>query len=283
MAKKRTNRSTVVNVLNFFILLLLGTFMALPFIYVINNAFKPIGELFIFPPKLFVMNPTLDNFHDMFTIMSSSEVSFLRYVFNTVILTFTGTLGHVLIASLAAFVLAKYKFPFANLLFKTVILSLMFAPQVTVIPNFLTIRNLGWMDNYAAIIIPAFAMPLGLFLMKQFMETMVPDTLVEAADVEGAGLLQIFFKIVMPMVKPAWLTVIIFSVQSLWNSSGNNFIYSEQLKTMQYALSQILAGGIVRTGVSSAVSLIIMIVPISVFVLSQSSVVETMSSSGIKE
>ena len=281
--KKRINRSIAVNLINFIFLMLLGLFMALPFIYVLNNAFKPIDELFVYPPKLFVQNPTLENFYNITVVMNDSAISFLRYVFNTVFITAAGTAGLVFTASLAAFVLAKHQFHLKKLLFNMVVLSLMFAPQVTSIPNYLTIRDLGWMDSYLSVIVPAFAMPLGLFLMKQFMETMIPDVIIESANIDGAGLLQTFFKIAMPMVKPAWLTVIIFSVQALWNSTGGVYIYSEQLKPVQYALQQILAGGIVRAGVGSAVSVIMMVIPITIFIFSQANVVETMSASGIKE
>jgi len=280
---RKLNRSTAVNVLSFLLLLLLGAFMALPFVYVINNAFKPLDELFIYPPRLFVQNPTLDNFSDMFTVMSESVITFSRYVFNSVFVTAVGTTGMVLITSLAAFVLAKYRFRLEKVLFNIVILSLMFSSQVTAIPNYLTMRDIGWIDSYLAIIVPAFAMPLNLFLMKQFMESMIPDTIIESASIDGAGILDTFFRIAMPMVKPAWLTAIIFSVQNLWNSTGGNFIFSEQFKPLQYALQQILAGGIVRTGVGSAVSVVMMIVPITIFILSQSKVVETMSASGLKE
>lgn len=280
---RKLNRSTAVNVLSFLLLLLLGAFMALPFVYVINNAFKPLDELFIYPPRLFVQNPTLGNFSDMFTVMSESVITFSRYVFNSVFVTAVGTTGMVLISSLAAFVLAKYRFRLEKVLFNIVILSLMFSSQVTAIPNYLTMRDIGWIDSYLAIIVPAFAMPLNLFLMKQFMESMIPDTIIESASIDGAGILDTFFRIAMPMVKPAWLTAIIFSVQNLWNSTGGNFIFSEQFKPLQYALQQILAGGIVRTGVGSAVSVVMMIVPITIFILSQSKVVETMSASGLKE
>jgi ABC-type glycerol-3-phosphate transport system permease component len=280
---KRLNRSAAVNALNFFLLMLLGAFMALPFVYVLNNAFKPLDELFIYPPRLFVQNPTLDNFSDMFTVMSESVITFSRYVFNSLFVTAVGTAGMVLISSLAAFALAKYRLGLRNVLFNIVVLSLMFSGQVTAIPNYLTMRDLGWIDSYLAIIVPAFAMPLNLFLMKQFMESMIPDTIIESASIDGAGVLNSFFRIAMPMVKPAWLTAIIFSVQNLWNSTGGNFIFSEQYKPLQYALQQILAGGIVRAGVGSAVAVVMMIVPVSVFILSQSNVVETMSASGLKE
>lgn len=279
---KRLNRSAGGNFGIYAILLFFALFMAFPLVYAINSAFKPLDEIFIFPPRLWVQNPTLDNFQDLFVIMAKSWVPFSRYFFNTTFITVVGTAGHIILASLAAFVLAKYKFPGSKTFFKIVITALMFNGYVTSIPNYLILSELGWIDTYWSVIVPAFAAPLGLFLMKQFMEG-VPDVLLEAAKIDGAKEWTIFIDIVMPIVKPAWLTLMIFSVQSLWNNQASVFIYSEELKTLPFALQQILAGGVARAGVGSAVTLIMMIVPISVFIISQSNVLETMASSGIKD
>ena len=119
--------------------------------------------------------------------------------------------------------------------------------------------------------------------MKQFMGTNVPDSIIEAARIDGAGELRLFWKIVMPMVKPAWLTLIVFSFQNLWNASGGVYIQSEQIKSLSYAISQIVSGGIARAGASAASIVIMMALPILVFFFTQSNIVETMSSSGIKE
>lgn len=280
--KKAPNRSVAGDGLNILVLVVVGAFMALPLVYAIANSFKPLEELFVFPPRFFVRNPTLENFHDIFVLMSSSWIPFTRYAFNTVFITIVGTLGHLLVASLCAFALAKHKFPGRNFVFSVIVLSLMFAGQVTAIPNYIIMAKLNWLDSYLALIIPAIAKPLGLFLMKQFMEQ-IPDSLLESARIDGAKEFQVFAKIAMPTVKPAWLTLIIFSFQDLWNLQGSNYIYSEELKTLSYALSQISAGGIARAGATSAVAVIMMIVPITIFIITQSSIIETMASSGIKE
>ena len=214
--------------------------------------------------------------------MEDSWVPITRYLFNTLFITVMGTTGHVLMSSLAAYVLAKHKFPGRDFFFGLVVLSLMFAYQVTAIPNYLTMSALGWVNTYASIIIPAWSASLGLFLMKQFMEQ-IDDTIIEAAKIDGASELRIFWRIVMPNVRPAWLTLIILSFQTLWNETGGRFIYSEQLKTLPYALNQIIAGGVARAGVGAAVGLVMMIVPIVVFVFNQSKVVETMGSAGINK
>ena len=159
----------------------------------------------------------------------------------------------------------------------------MFAPEVTAIPNYLIIARLGWLNTYRAVIVPAWQSSLGLFLMKQFMDQMVPDSLLEAARIDGAGEWKVFWKVAMPTVRPAWLTLIILSFQSLWGNTGSSFIYSENLKTLPYALNQIVAGGIARAGVGAAVALLMMIVPVTVFIFNQRSVVQTMGTSGLKE
>ncbi len=282
LKRSTPNHSVAGDVFSFAVLILLGLFMALPLILAISNSLKPMDELFIFPPRFFVRNPTLNNFNDVFVLMAESWVTFSRYVFNTVFITAVGTAGHLLVASLCAYALAKHKFPGRNIIFSVIVLALMFSVQVTAIPNYLIMSKIGWLDTYLALIVPAIAKPLGLFLMKQFMEQ-IPDTLLEAARIDGANEFKIFTTIAMPMVKPAWLTLIIFSFQDLWNLQGSNYIYSEELKTMPYALSQIASGGIARAGATSAVAVIMMIVPITIFIISQSSIIETMATSGIKE
>jgi len=278
----KPNHSRAGDAMSFILLLGLGAFMALPLVLSISNSLKPLEELFVFPPRFLVNNPTFDNFHDVFVLMSQSWVSFSRYIFNTVFITVVGTVTHLLVASLCAFALAKHKFPGRKMVFGIIVTALMFSTQVTAIPNYLIMSELSLLDTYFALILPAVAKPLGLFLMKQFMEQ-IPDSLLEAARIDGAGEFSVFIKIGMPQVKPAWLTLIIFTFQDLWNLQGSNYIYSEPLKTLPYALSQISAAGISRAGATAAVTVIMMIVPIMVFIISQSNIIETMASSGIKE
>ncbi len=283
LKERKVNRSLAGNIFLFIFLFLCGAFTALPLVYAVVTAFKPLDELWMFPPSLIIVrNPTLKNFTDLFNIMSNSWVPFSRYIFNTVFITAAGTAGHVIFASMCAFPLAKRDFPGGKLFFNLVILSLMFNASVTTIPNYLTMAKLGWVDTYYALVIPAIGMPLGLYLMKQFMGQ-INDSILESAKVDGAGEWKLFWNIVMPQVRPAWLTIMIFSVQGLWNMASSNYIYSEQLKTLPYALYQIISGGIARAGVGAAVTVIIMIVPITIFIISQSNIIETMTNSGMKE
>ncbi|MHB8963580.1 MAG: carbohydrate ABC transporter permease [Saccharofermentanales bacterium] len=280
--KKHNNRSIWVTGSILVFLMAIAGFTALPFVYTISTAFKPLDEIFIFPPRFFVRNPTFDNFNDLVILFNSSWVPFTRYFFNTVYITVMGTVGHVVIASLGAYILAKHDFWGKNFVFGMIVLSLMFAGQVTYIPNYIILSRLHLINTYYAVIIPAFSSTLGIFLMKQFMEG-IPDTLIEAAKIDGAKELYIFWKIAMPLVKPAWLTLIIFSFQALWNNNASLYIFKETLKTLPYALQQVLAGGVARTGSGAAVALVLMVVPISLFMFTQSNIMETMAKSGIKE
>ncbi len=280
--RRKPNRSVWGDILLYFFLLLVAAVMVFPIVYAVSSALKPLDELFMFPPRIFAQNPTLDNFSDLFVTMGKSWVTFSRYLFNTVFITGVGTAGHLIVASMAAFVLAKYDFPGGKTFFRLVTVAMMFSGYVTAIPNYLIINALGWVDTYWAIIIPAFASPMGLFLMKQFMEGL-PTSLIEAAKIDGASEWKVFANIVMPNVKPAWMTLIIFSVQALWNNKAATFIYSEERKTLVYALQQIQSGGIARTGQGAAVLVVVMIVPIAIFIFSESQILETMASSGLKD
>ena len=290
MAKLRTRKHKVVLARSAggdagitFILFILGVFMFLPMYYVIIQSFKPLDELWMFPPKFYVVSPTLTNYKDLFLLMNTSWVPFSRYIFNTVFTSVAGTFGNLFFSSLAAYAMAKIKFPGGRAMFKTVETSLMFNSTVTAVTSFILMSAFKWIDTYWAIVVPAWATSLGLFLMKQFMETNVTDAVLESARLDGASELKTFWIIAMPMVKPAWLTLIIYSFQGLWNQGQSIYIHSEQLKSFNYAIGQITAGGIARQGASAAATVIMMLVPITVFVISQSNIIETMGSSGMKD
>ncbi len=279
---KRVSRSIGGNIVLLILLAVLGAFMLIPMIYVVGNAFKPVSELYLFPPRILPQNPTVGNFLDLFNLVSELGMPLSRYVFNTVMLTIVGTLAQVILSSLCAYSLAKIPFPGAKTIFNMIVLSLMFSPAVTTVPKFIMLAGIGMIDTYWAMMLPALTTTLGLYLMKQFLESSVPDALMEAGRIDGASELRIFFDIVMPLLKPAWLTLIILSIQTLWNAQSS-FTYSEIYKTLPQALQQIVAGGIARIGVSGAVSLIMMLVPVLTFIVSQSNIIETMGSSGMKD
>ena len=251
--------------------------------YVVIQSLKPLDELWMFPPRFYVAKPTFNNFKDLFTLMSGSLVPFSRYIFNTVFTSVAGVIGNLFFSSLAAYAFAKIKFPGGKSMFKLVRTSLMFHKTVTAVTCFILMSALHIIDTYWAIIIPAWGSTLGLYLMKQFMETNVTDAVLESSRLDGASELKTFWVIAMPMVKPGWLTLIVYSFQDLWNAGASIYIHSEQLKSLNYAIQQITAGGIKRAGASAAATVIMMLVPISVFIITQSNIIETMGSSGMKD
>ncbi len=279
---KQLNRSMAGNTLLFGLMIICGLFMVLPLVMIVNNALKPLDELYQFPPKIFVRNPTLENFSDLFVLMNGSWVPFSRYILNTIIITGGGMVGHVIVASLAAYPLAKHKFPGKDILFSMVVLSMMFSWTVTQIPQYLIISYMGINNTYLALVLPAWSFGMGLYLMKQFMEQL-PDSLMESARLDGASEWNIFWKIVMPNVKPAWLTLAIFQFQQMWGNTGSLFLRDEELKPLQFSLQQITAGGVARAGAAAAVTFIIAAVPITFFLICQSNVLETMTTSGMKD
>ncbi len=279
---KKVNRSVWGNIAVFTMLALTAAFMGLPLLFVISNAFKPLNEFYLYPPRFFPQNWTLTNFKNLFIQLSNSWVPITRYLFNTVFITIVGTTAHVFFASLAAYALAKHNFPGKKIIFTSIVMSLMFTSNTLGIAQYIILSKLGLIDSQFSIIALNIGAALGLFLMKQFMEG-VPDSLLESARMDGASELRVFWQIAMPSVKPATLTLIILQVQGLWYNTGSSFLYSEQLKTLPVALSQIMQGGIAFGGMGAAAMLIIISVPILVFVINQANVVRTFTTSGIKE
>ena len=265
------------------VLTLLGIIMFVPMYYVVIQSLKPLDELFMFPPRFYVINPTFDNFTDLVTLLSDSWVPFSRYIFNTVFITICGTVGNLIFSSMAAYSLAKLRFPGRNAIFQIIVMSLMFHSTVNQVTHFIILSSFGWVDTYLSIIVPSMASTMGLYLMKQFMESSVPDTVLESARLDGASEFRTFLIIAMPMVKPAWLTLIIECFKSLWNAGASVYIHSEDLKSFNYAINQIVTGGIARSGAGAAATVVMMLVPITVFVINQSKIIETMGSSGMKD
>lgn len=280
---KRLNRSAGGDFGIFVFLAIFGVIMVFPLVYAISQSLKPLDELWKFPPTIFPENPTTKNFRDLFRMLGDSWVPFSRYLFNTVFISVLGTAGNVFFSSYAAYALAKIPFPGRNFLFKIVVYSLMFNSTVTSITNFIVMSELKMVDTYWAIIVPAWCTTYGLYLMKQFTETSVSDPVLESARLEGASENKIFWKIAIPMLKPAWVTLIIFAFKDLWNSGSSVYVYSEQLKSLNYAINQVVSAGIARAGAAAASTVVMMLVPIIVFVISQSNVIETMSTSGMKD
>ncbi len=279
--KVRLSRSRMGTFWVYLLLFLLGLFMAFPIIFIIINAFKPINELFLFPPRLYVRRPTLDNFATLSQLTQSTWVPFGRYVVNSLFIAIFGTVFYILISSMAAYPLAKINFRGRGTYTRALVVIMLFQPAVLGIPQYIIISRLGMLNTYWAVILPACSGTLGVFLMRQFMVT-IPDDILEAARIDGAGQPTVFFRVVMPMVKPAWLTLLIFTFQALWNNTGTQYVYEESMKSLPVMLSQIVSGGIARAGAGAAVGLLLLVPPMVIFALCQGSVLDTMSHSGIK-
>ncbi|HOA78440.1 MAG TPA: carbohydrate ABC transporter permease [Bacilli bacterium] len=279
--RKRVNRSRAGDIILFIVLGFAGILSVLPLVLIVSNAFKPLDEIFLYPPNFIVRNPTLNNFRDLGIVLATSLVPFSRYFFNTVMITIIGTVGHLIIASMCAYPLAKYKLPGNKFILTLITYSLMFPAAVTAIPHFLILNWFGLINTHWSIILPVIASSLGLYLMRQTMVN-VPTSLLESAKLDGAGEFTIYRKIVMPLVKPASITLIILNFRSLWGAEGAVTIFSEQKKMLSYALSQIATAGPARQGTLAAVSLIMITVPIIMFIVSQNHMIDTMAHSGMK-
>lgn len=280
---KRYTRSRVGNVFYFLFLTLFGLFSIVPLIYTVCTAFKPLEELLIFPPRFFVHRPTWDNFKVLPSLLSNLRVPLGRYIFNSVFISLFTTFLQIIVSSMAAFKLSKDRTKGSMLIFVIVQFSLLYNGTTLGVPQYLIISNLGVIDTYLAYILPALASSMGVFLIKQYMDGSIPDALLEAGKIDGASIMQIFWRIVMPLSKPAWMTMVLFSFQSMWATSPSaGTIFREELKTLPYVMSTIGAGGIARAGSAMAISVIMLIPPMLVYFISQSNVMETMSQAGMK-
>ena len=280
--RKQLNRSHFGNFLVILMLVLVGIFMGLPLYYNVIQAFKPAEERFIFPPRFYISNPTGANFSQLFQLVSDLTVPFTRYLFNSVFISIVSTAASVLIGAMAAYPFAKKKFPGRNGMWRLIMLTLLFSGGVTALPAYIIKAKLGLINTYWVLILPTLASTLHMFLLRQFM-LQIPDSLLEAAKLDGANDFFIFLNVVMPNVKPAWMTVMVLSFTHIWNTGSAGVIFKEEYKLLPTALSQISAGGIARSGAAAAAAVLLMIPPIVSFVLTQSKMLQTMAHSGIKD
>lgn len=280
---RRYTRSTAGNVFYFSVLFLAGAFTILPLIYCIITSFKPLDELLIFPPQFFVKRPTMVNYLALPSLLAKIQVPVSRYLFNSLFVAITGTVLHIIVASLAAFGFSKSKVKGRKALFWIVQIMLLYNSVTLAIPRYFIYSKMQIIDTYWVYILPAIPSATGCFLMKQYMDASVPNVLMEAARIDGAGVIKMYISIIMPILKPAWMTMLLLSFQEMWTIIPQGTIFSEQLKTLPQVMNSISAGGIARSGSAMAVTVVLMIPPILVFLISQSNVMETMSTSGIKE
>ncbi len=280
---KRYTRSKFVSAIFVIFLLAFGFVCILPLIYCVATSFKPLDEILIFPPKFFVRRPTIANYTLLPSLLSKLQVPLERYLFNTLFITLVGTVCHILAAAAAAFFFSKSKKKWAGVIFLIVQFSLLYNGTTLGVPQYIIFSKMGIIDTYWVYILPHIPSAMGVFLMKQYMDGSVPESLLEAARIDGAGYPLIFWKIVMPMVKPAWLTLLLFAFRDMWATQSGTTIFTESLKTLPAAMSQITNAGIARSGSAMATTVIMMVPPILVYLISQSNVMETMSNAGMKD
>jgi len=268
------------------VLIPLAFFMMLPIIFIISHAFKPIDELFAFPPRFLVQKPTFDNFRDLLFTTSTSGIPFSRFIFNSLLVTISVMFFSVFISALAAYAMSKMKFKLRKVLFEVNTLALMFVPIAVQIPRYLVVDQTGMLDTYFAHILPLLAMPIGLFLLKQFIDQ-VPEELKEAAIIDGASEFTVFRKVIVPVIMPALATVAILAFQAVWNNveTSNYYVNDESLKTLSFFMSSVASGSgntIAGQGMSAAASLLMFVPNLVIFILLQSKVMNTMAHSGLK-
>lgn len=280
---KRFTRSRFGNVVYSIILIAAGLFTIIPLIYSVVTSFKPLDELLAFPPKFFVVRPTFKNYTALPELLSNLEVPLSRYVMNTLFVTISITVLQVIVASMAAFVTCQVRNKGTKLFFTLVQFALLYNGTTLAVPQYLIFCKIGIIDTFWAYILPALASTMGVFLIKQFMESSIPEVLIEAARIDGAGAGRIFWQLVMPLAKPSWLTLTLFSFQTAWAATGGNLIFTESLKTLPSVMGSVVSSGLARSGSAMAVTVLMMIPPILIYMLTQSNVLETMSSAGIKE
>ncbi|MDD5367767.1 MAG: carbohydrate ABC transporter permease [Anaerolineaceae bacterium] len=272
----------------YLILLPLSIFMLLPVVFIFSNALKPPDELFAYPPSFFVISPTFKNFMDLFTKMSNSGVPVSRYLFNSIVITIVTIAASILVSTTAAYALSKKRFKLKKALFAINTVALMFVPIAVTIPRFLVIRNLNLIDTFTVHILPGLALPVGLFLIKQFIDG-IPDDVIEAAQIDGASDVSIYTRIIIPMIIPAIATIGILTFQATWNNAEVSTLYinTDSLKTFAFYLSTLTstAAGtnvVAGQGIAAAAALIMFLPNLIIFLLLQSRVMSTMAHSGLK-
>ncbi|GHT94331.1 ABC transporter permease [Spirochaetia bacterium] len=261
-------------------------FMVFPIVYIFSTAFKPMEELFLFPPRFLVRSPTLDNFRKLME-QTKTTIPMSRYFVNSLMVTLAVLVFSLLFSSMAGYALSKLKFRGKKLWFEINQLALMFVPASIAIPKYLVIEKLGIIDTMFAHILPVMAIPVGLFLVKQFIDQ-VPDSLIEAARIDGASEFSIYLRVVLPIVRPALSTVAILSFQAVWNNmeTSQYYINAEALRTLAFYMNTLASSDagatIAGQGVNAAATLVMFLPNLIIFVLLQSQVMSTVAHSGIK-
>ena len=261
-------------------------FMFLPIIYIFNHALKPYHELFLFPPTIWAREPSLANFAELLFVTQGTSIPISRYIFNSVVVAILCVIVMTIVSALCAYPLSKHKFPGHKLVFGTIMLCLLFAPETVQIPRYLVAANIGIMNNYAGHVIPLVAMPVGVFLMKQFIDQ-VPNELIESARMDGAREWTVFLRVVVPICMPAVATIAMISFNDAWGNQETSVLYmqDEEMKTLPYYITTLtanMANNVARQGAAAAAAMLLFVPNLIIFLFFQSKVIATMAHSGIK-
>lgn len=278
----RVNRSFGGDLVLILFLLAVGIFMLFPLVYMVSNSLKPLYELFLFPPTLFVRNPTFTNYTDLFNYSGNMSVPMTKYFFNSVYISLVATALAVILCSMAAYAVSKREFRAKGPIFEFIRLSLMFTAPATSIVNYVIIAKLDPVDKYWPVILPTVALPLYMYMIKNFMDTF-PTSVLEAARIDGANEFRIFLQILMPACKSSWMTVILFVVQATWGLDTGAFVFKEEMKSIKAGFSAITSVSQQRYGVACAQQVILLIIPLVTFIITQSNVMASLATSGMKD
>lgn len=253
--------------------------MIAPFLWIINAAFGKTSEVYTLPPKWLPINPSLDNFQSVF-----QQVPYAQFMFNSLKLAVIVTLGQLITCSMAAYAFARLHFPGKNILFLLLISALMIPGQVTLVPLFILMRQLGFYNTHTALILPALINPFGVFLLRQFFMT-IPSELEDAARVDGANVFTIYWRIILPLAGPVLTTLAILTFVSMWNSYFMPLIMLNKPELQVLTVGLTLLQGQYGAGALGpvAAALAMAIVPVLViFLLLQKYIIQSIVSTGIK-
>ncbi len=283
--KINPDRFTVAQIPFLMMVLPIALFMLMPLLYIFNHAFKPFDELIEYPPRFFVQRPTLDNFAELFQTATTTGIPVSRYLFNSVVITLLVVFLSIFLATITGFALSKLKFHIKGPLLQINTLAMMFVGAAVVIPRYIIIEQLGLIDSFFVHILPMLALPVGLFLVKQFIDQ-IPNELLEAAKIDGASSFMIYWKIILPLVKPAIATIAILTFQGVWNNAdiSATYINTDALKTFAYYMSTLASSSnvVAGQGMNAVASLIMFLPNLIIFIFLQNKVMNTMVHSGIK-
>ncbi|HBG33339.1 MAG: ABC transporter permease [Tenericutes bacterium GWC2_39_45] len=262
-----------------------AVFMLMPLLYIFNHAFKPFDELIEYPPKFFVRRPTLENLFELFETATTTGIPVSRYLFNSIVITALVVFLSIFLSTITGYALSKLKFHIKGAISQINTLAMMFVGTAVIIPRYIIIEQMGLVDNFLVHIVPVIAIPVGLFLVKQFIDQ-IPNELLDAAKIDGANSFQIYWKIVLPLIKPAIATIAILSFQAVWNNAdiSATYINSDSLKTFAYYMQTLSSSSnvVAGAGMSAVASLIMFLPNLIIFIILQNKVMNTMVHSGIK-